>query len=544
MNEFLTQLVADATRIWQQMTGAQRAILLGTLAVTLTFIVFVVLWAQRPDYVVLYSKLGDQDAGAIITKLKERGVTYQLEADTIKVPSNAVHEVRLNLASAGLPSGGTVGFQELFSGNANWTATDFERRLNYQRGLEGELSRTIEAIQGVEKARVHIVIPKESLFVADEQETTASVLLTLEPLAKLEVAQVRSVQHMVAKAVPRLKQEQVFITDTAGRDYTEELAKAYPGAVGGTDLTSRQMDIKRRYERDLERRIQDMLDPVLGQDNSIVRVYTKWDFSQTETNAEIYTPSQGGANSGILLSEKSKKENYKGAMGADGGAPGNTSNADPTYMATRTGNGDYNNEETTRNFDVNKEVQRRVKEPAVLQDTSVSIVFNPPRTLNAQGIREQETNLARMVAAAAGIENVQQKVSVKALPFNNTARLAAERAASEDARWNNIVRYGTFAAALLLGLVALVLLLATFRRRRAEDAQEMDEVLPRLPADDLGITLLDEEFDLGGGSSRQSSPVSPEQARLQELQEELSSFIKSQPKDAIKLLRAWKGEDD
>ena len=552
MNEFFRQLIDDARRLWEQMSGAQRMLVAGISAAAVVLLVGLTVWAQQPAYVTLYTKLSDKDAGEIIGKLKERNVPYQLNGGAIEVPSASVHETRLALASEGLPSGGTVGFQELFSGTGNWTATDFERKLNYQRGLEGELSRTIEAIDGVEKARVHIVIPKESLFVEDEQATTASVLLTMDALAKLELSQVRTIQHLVAKAVPRLAQEQVFVTDTNGRDYTEEMAKLDPKNLAGTDLSNRQLELKKKYERDLERRIQAQLDTVLGQENSVVRVNTVWDFSQFETNAEMYAPSVAGGTGGILLSEKYKNEQYNGQMAGDGGTPGVVPNNDPSYQSTASNgqNGAYTNNEGTRNYNTNKEVQRRIKEPALLRDTTISVAYNPrprpaavPQAQYDARLAQERRDLSNMIARAAGIADVDNKVVVTAMAFN-TAAARAEAEADANARnqawWFRMLTLG---AACLVALIALILFLGSFRRRRQEEIQEIEESLPRLPADDLGITLIDEE--LGEGDDLMALPLtSPDEQRLSDMQRELATFIKQNPKDAVKLVRAWVNEDE
>lgn len=552
MNEFFRQLLDDARRLWEQMSASQRMLVAGITAAAVILLVGLTVWAQQPAYVTLYTKLSDKDAGEIIGKLKERNVPYRLNGGAIEVPSAQVHETRLALAGEGLPSGGTVGFQELFSGTGNWTATDFERKLNYQRGLEGELSRTIEAIDGVEKARVHIVIPKESLFVEDEQSTTASVLLTMDAIAKLEVAQVKTIQHLVAKAVPRLTMDQVFVTDTNGRDYTEEMAKLDPKNLAGTDLSQRQLELKKKYERDLERRIQAQLDTVLGDENSVVRVNTVWDFSQFETNAEMYAPSIAGGTGGILLSEKGKNEQYNGQMAGDGGTPGVVSNTDPSYQGTNgtNPNANYTNNEYTRNYNTNKEVQRRIKEPALLRDTTVSVAYNPrprpqamPQNEYDQRLARERTELATMIARAAGIADVNNKVVVTAMAFN-TAAARAEAAADEAARnqaW--YFRMATLAAACLVALIALILFLGAFRRRRQEEIQEIEESLPRLPAEDLGITLIDEE--LGQDDDLLALPLaSPDEQRLNDMQRELANFIKQNPKDAVKLVRAWVNEDE
>lgn len=548
MNEFFQQLSNDGKRIWEQMSVTQRALVGAVGAGTIGLFIFLIVWAQQPQYTVLFTRLNDQDAGAIVAKLKEQNVPYQLEGSSVKVPTNLVHEARLDLASAGLPSGGTVGFGDLFDKGNSFTATDFQNKLNYQRGLEGELARTIGSIEAVEKARVHIVIPKESLFIEDEQETSASVLLTVAPGAKLELSQVRTIQHLVAKGVPNLKQDSVFVTDTAGRDYTEEMAKNDPKNLSGTDLSARHLEIKRKYEREMERRIQQMLDPMLGAENSVVRVNTQWDFSQIETNAEVYSANQ--PNGSLMMSEKGKKETYNGnPAGGDGGVPGTNTNVAPNYPAANDPNAsNYTNDEYTRNYVPNKEVQRRIKEPAVLRDTSVSVAFNPPEELNAGGRQQMADRIARQVAMAAGIPvtEVANKVFVNPMAFNTASGEAAATAAADAARQAALIKWGTVIGAIALAALAFMLLLVSFRRRRAEELQQIEEALPKLPSDDLGITLIDDEAELLGrvDDMQDLPPPTPDEQRLADIQRELLSYIKAQPKDAAKLVKAWMIEDD
>lgn len=557
MNEFFLQVSTDARRIWEQMSVQQRVLVGAVLAATIGLFAFLILWAQTPNYVPLFSKLTDQDAGAIIAKLKEQNVQYKLEGNEIRVPESSVHELRLSLATQGLPSGGTVGFGDLFNGNMSFSQTDFEKKLNYQRGLEGELERTIGSIDGVAGARVHIVIPKDSLFIEDEQQTTASVLMTMQPMAKLEVNQVKAIQHLISKAVPKLNMDNVFVTDTSGRDYTEEMAKLDPKNLEGTDLSTRQLGIKKTYEKDLQHKIQSALDQVLGSDQSVVRVDTKWDFSQVETNDESYTPSVG-QQGGLLLSEKFKNETYNGKpVAGDGGTPGNNTNVPPDYQSANDGNGNgtYTNNEGTRNYNNNKEVQRKIKEPAVLRDATVSVAYNPPRYLvgtvatpaDPAKLQKYTSDIQKMVGLAAGIEDWQNKVVVNAMAFNTAAAVADRNAAIDNDRWNRYYRLGTIAAAVLLALVALAMLVASFRRRRQEELQELEEALPRLPSDDLGITIITDEAELEGVGDGQGLPLpapSADEQRLLEMQRELSNFVKGQPKDAVKLVRAWMTEDE
>ncbi|MEB3198104.1 MAG: flagellar basal-body MS-ring/collar protein FliF [Candidatus Sericytochromatia bacterium] len=551
MNSFFQQLSEDLGRLWNQMSAGQRLMLVGVSVAVVLLFGILVMWAQQPAYVTLYTRLSDKDAGAIVEKLKERNIPYQLSGGAIGVPSGQVHDIRLALASEGLPSGGTVGFQDLFNGNANWTATDFERNLNYQRGLEGELSRTIEALEGVDKARVHIVIPKESLFVADEQPTTASVMLSMGTGNQLEPGQVRTIQHLVAKAVPRLKQQNVFVTDTSGRDYTESTGGI---DVSGTDLSARQLELKRKYERDLERRIQAMLDDVLGPEKSVVRVSTVWDFAQIETNSESYAPSLPGGTGGLLVSERGKTEQYNGQAATDGGVPGSTENVQPnSYPGGGSGqNGLYSNNEYTRNYNTNKEVQRRIKEPAVLRDTLVSVAYDvtPPPAPRGRAAQQAAANAApppdltpmikQMVGAAAGIPDPQNstKVVVNPMIFKGVDLKAREAQAASDAMWSRGIRIATLVTSIVLALIVFLMFSTAFRRRQAVMDELGANAMQGMSAEEVSQALL------GAVGARVGNPPGPDDAKLLNMQRELAQYIKQNPKDAVQLVKTWVNADD
>jgi flagellar biosynthesis/type III secretory pathway M-ring protein FliF/YscJ len=270
-----------------------------------------------------------------------------------------------------------------------------------------------------------------------------------------------------------------------------------------------------------------------------------------ETNNDTYAAQTQGQQP-IMISEKYKREQYNGEMGnGNGGVPGEVTNsgAPNGYMASTPENkGNYNNDEGTRNYQPNHSVQRVIKEPALLKDTSVSVAFNAPADAEAPAgaIKQRADNIARMVGAAAGITDVQNKVFVNAMPFNTDAADKEAEAAAAAARNAMLAKWGTVGASILLALLAFGLLIMSFRRKRAEDEMNaIDEALPRLPSEDLGITLIDDESELLGVDRIQDlPPATPDEQRLLDIQKELAAFIKSQPKDAVKLVRAWMTEDD
>ena len=244
------------------------------------------LWSHTPDYRVLFANLNDRDGGSVIASLTQMNVPYRYAegGGAILVPAEKLHDVRLRLASQGLPKGGTVGFELLES--QKFGVTQFQERLNFQRGLEGELARTIQSLAAVQSARVHLALPAQTGFLRDQQKPSASVLLTLHPARSLDRAQVDGIIHLVASSVPEMSPKQVSIVDQNGN-----LLSNADGPAHGLDPA--QFNYVRQMETNYVRRIVDIVEPILGAGNVHAQVNADIDFTQSEATAEEYRPNQG-----------------------------------------------------------------------------------------------------------------------------------------------------------------------------------------------------------------------------------------------------------
>ncbi|NYT86235.1 flagellar basal-body MS-ring/collar protein FliF [Pollutimonas harenae] len=258
--------------------------LLGAAAAVVTLVVVLLMWARTPDYGVLFSNLEDRDGGAIVAALTQQNIPYQLSntGNAILVPRDKVHEVRLLLAQQGLPRGGETGFELL--DQTRFGASQFTEQINYQRALEGELVSSIQSMHAVQSARVHLAIPRESLFVRDRQPPTASVLLTLYPGRSLSDAQVAAITWLVSSSVPHLSADKVSVVDQNGRLLTNLSGEA------GADGTRRNLinDIEQRTVQ----RILTLLTPLVGPGNVRAQVSADVDFAQREQTSEVYRPNQ------------------------------------------------------------------------------------------------------------------------------------------------------------------------------------------------------------------------------------------------------------
>ena len=353
----------------------------------------VTLWSSQGDYRPLFTGLADKDGGAVIGQLAAMNVPYKHEAGgTILVPAGQVYELRMKLAAQGLPKGGTgntVGFELMDKSSIG--QTQFNERLNFQRALEGELTRTITAMSDVADARVHLAIPQQNGFFREQQKPSASVMLTLRGGRTLDRAQIAGIVHLVSSSVPELSPKAVSVLDQTGALLSQ------PGADTATGLDSQQLQYKQQVEAGYNKRIFDLLEPVVGRDNLRATVTADVDFSQTEATAEEYRPNQGAnAQASVRSSQSSEQTNANAAQPT--GVPGAATNQ-PPVPATAPVNGasaplqaaqgsagtSNNRREQVTNYELDKTV--RVTRGAVgnVKRLSAAIVVNQRTVTDAKG---------------------------------------------------------------------------------------------------------------------------------------------------------------
>jgi flagellar M-ring protein FliF len=312
----LAQKMANLDRAQRMRLGAGIALLvvLGVAAM---------LMGRQPDYKVLYANLADKDGGAIVAQLSQMNVPYKYTegGGAILVPTDRVHDTRLKLASLGLPKGSVSGF-ELMEAN-RFGMTQFQERLAFQRGLEGELTRSIQALSSVSSARVHLALPSQNGFFREQQKPSASILVSLHPGQSLDRTQLAGIVHLVASSVPEMLPSAVSVLDDTGK----LLSQSPDGASGGAD--AEQLQYVQRIEQQYSRRILDMLEPIVGRQNVKAQVTAEVDFSQVESTAESHRPNL--ATDASAVRSQQVVETGGGAQGAPqpSGIPGATTNQPP-----------------------------------------------------------------------------------------------------------------------------------------------------------------------------------------------------------------------
>jgi flagellar M-ring protein FliF len=299
--------------------GWPRTVQLGVAAGAIALLAVALLWLRTPDYKVLFSNIEDRDGGAIVQALTQMNVPYRLaeSGNAILVPADKVHEARLQLAQQGLPRSGEAGFELL--DQTRFGASQFAEQVTYQRALEGELSSSIQSLHAVQHARVHLAIPRESLFVRDRQPPTASVLVTLYPGRTLSEAQVNAVTWLVSSSVPHLTAENVSVVDQNGRLLTA------PTGDAAMDATRR--DLVHDIEQRTVQRILTLLNPIVGAGNVRAQVSADLDFSQREQTSEVYRPNQQPGQAAVR-SRQSSASTENGVLPPQG-IPGALTNQPP-----------------------------------------------------------------------------------------------------------------------------------------------------------------------------------------------------------------------
>jgi flagellar M-ring protein FliF len=294
-------------------------LIVGAAAIVAAAAAFM-LWSRAPDYGVLYTNVSDRDGGAIIASLQQMNVPYKFTegGSAILVASDKVPELRLKLAAQGLPKGGGVGFELL--DNQKFGTSHFAEQVNYQRGLEGELARSIESIGSVEAARVHLALPKASLFVRDQKKPSASVVLTLHRGRAIDEGQVSAIVHMVSSSVPELNAKSVTVVDQHGN-----LLSAANAGARGLDVS--QLKYAQEIEQGYIRRIEAILQPILGASNVRAQVAAEIDFSVVERTEESYSPNQ--APRAPAIRSQTSSESLQQGVTPPGGVPGALSNQPP-----------------------------------------------------------------------------------------------------------------------------------------------------------------------------------------------------------------------
>ena len=528
-------------------------------AAAIAIIVAMVLWAKAPDYRTLYSNLSDQDGGAIVTQLTQMNIPYRFadNGGALEVPADKVHELRLRLAQQGLPKGGAVGFELL--DQEKFGISQFSEQVNYQRALEGELARTIETLGPLKSARVHLAMPKPSLFVREQKAPSASVTVNLEPGRALDEGQINAVVHLVSSAVAGLPPGNVTLVDQSGHLLTQS-------NTSGRDLNDAQLKYANDVESRVQRRIESILGPIVGNTNVHAQVTAQIDFANKEQTEEQYRPN-GEAAQAVMRSRQVNETEQIGGPNP-GGVPGALSNQPapantaPITAPAQNQQGQQNNQQQqqttstaansgprnssrneTTNYEVDRTIRHTKQNVGDVQRLSVAVVVNyktlpdgKPLPLTAEQMKQIE-DLTR--EAMGYSEKRGDTLNVVNSPFSATDETGGELPFWQQQSFiDQLMSAGRW---LLVLIVAWFLWRKAVRpqlNRRAEAAEAQKEMLTQRQETEEAVEVRlskDEQQQQRRANQRLSAEVMSQRIR------EMSD---NDPRVVALVIRQWMSNEE
>ncbi len=522
----LAAVLGRFREVWGGLSPRMRGLAITALAIAaLVSAVTYGLTTVFVDYQVLFSNLSTEDAGAVVEALKVGRVPYRVaDGGQVLVPAARVHEWRLKLASQGVPSGGNIGF-EIFDKN-QFGLTDFAQRLNFQRALQGELSRTIGQLREVQQARVHLALPAPRVFSSQDRPASASVVLRLRPGASLRPEQVRGIVHLVTSSVEGLAPDRVTVVDSSGR----MLASGFE-RVGG--LSANQLEARGGIEHDIERRIQMLLDPIVGPGRSAVRVAANVNFDQIERTEERFDPKT------LIRTQTRTTENQQGSTAQPTVVAQNpdAKNAPPTPPpATANNRSQRDSEQTT--YEIARTVERTVVAPGDLRRLSIAVLLDVPLVNGVRNPRSDEEidRIKRLVASAAGIRvDRKDELEVVQVSFDPSTGTATEPTAPHEAPGpiaQHLALPLPWAWLTGMALAVLVVLAVVWRARRRRRA-----IADAMGAAFSGGNVLPEA---GAQAEEEEELELPNFAAVEtQLKRQVLKVAKDHPEEMAQLLRVW-----
>lgn len=474
------------------LSSTQKIMAMVAAAVVIALLAGTMLWTREPSWRILFTNVPDKDGGAIVQSLQQMNVPYKLEAGgTIQVPADKVYDARLKLAAQGLPKSGNVGFELM--DNQKFGVSQFTEQVNYQRAVEGELARSIETISVVERARVHLAIPKQTVFLRDQQKPSASIVLTLQRGRQIDNGQVAGIVHLVSSSVPDLPVKNVTLVDQEGN----LLSRGRDNQR--TNLDPTQLQYVQQVEHGFVERIEAILSPIVGRENVRAEVTAQVDFAEVEETSEKYRPN-GPPNAASIRSLQTSEQQGRSGNDMAAGVPGALSNQPPgaatapitanvasAASEVAVGSNSNSRREATTNFEVDKTIQH-IKQPVGgVKRLSVAVVVNYKASKNQDGVSafvpltsQEIGQLSDLVREAVGF-NQQRGDSVNVVNAAFAQSVPPEERGVPDravdylkTNLTDVVKMALIAIVVLYLLFFVVRPLMKDMNRSREDARNLD----------------------------------------------------------------------
>ena len=523
----MTQTANRAKGFMEGFTPGQRSVVIVSAIALLMGAFALSRWVAQPSWTPLFGNLSGADASAVVDQLNADGIKYKL-ADggaTVLVPQNVVYDERVALLGKGLPSGeGGDGWSLL--DKQGITATDFQQNIAYQRAIEGELAKTLEAMNGVSSAVVHLAVPKKDVFSSEADKTTASVLLSLTPGTKLSNEQVQSISHLVAGSVAGLDPNDVTVTDQTGK----MLSGGSSGAGAGSSASATDEQTA-AFEDRMSAAAQNVLDKVVGPGHSVVRVNAQLNFDATQGTSKVYSQPSPATSP---LSAATVKETYSGNGVNTGGTLGQIL---PTAIATTGTGGGYSREQSTVNNSVNENVTKTTVAPGGVKRMTVAVVLD---TKTAGSLNPGQ--IQQLIANSVGLDTTRgDSVQVDTLPFDTTAAAAASKELANAAKSAKTAQYLEIGKKAGIALLILIILFLASRKRKPDETT-IDATASDLPS---GMMLGNNQpagaIGAGPGGSQLAIGGESELSRDQ-MRNDVAALVDNQPDDVAQMLQGWLAE--
>ena len=505
MAEETTNAAANIKKFFNRFSSSQKVVIGSVVLLSIVVIIIIINLASTLTYGILYSNLSTKDSGLIIEQLKERKVPYQLSGggSVIKVPDNQVAELRTELAAAGLPEGGGVGF-EIFD-KTSLSTTDFVQNINYIRAIEGELARTLSQLREVTSAKVHITLPKRSVFIDEQEEAKASIVLNLRPGARVSGTIVPAILHLTAQAVEGLKADNIAIVDVNGN----LLSRPSNGEEDMfAEFTTNQMAYRKKMEQNLARKIIALLEPHVGAGKVRADVKLKLNFDKMETTEEKVDP-----DSIAKVSEKSETSSSTGA-GRAGGIPGVSSNVGQSTGGGAVGGAGATatpskskSEKSLINYEVSKKNTRLTKQMGEIERISAAVVIDDALVdVREQGgelvkqFRKRTTEeldaINKIARAAVGFDNQRGDViEVANLPFDTSAEKVSKiyQEINKPTTLDRVEKFFSTSLGIASIIFVIILIIFMFRKRLFRKIDEIFKETRWPKPGDVEISRVDSE---------------------------------------------------
>ncbi|MBS4024758.1 MAG: flagellar M-ring protein FliF [Clostridia bacterium] len=509
MESFWEQFRGRFLQTWGKMNITQKVVVIGA-GMTILFTLFVLgKMAAKPDMVPLFTNLTNSDAGAIMSRLEELATPYQLAdgGTTILVPNRDKDRLRIQLAMDDLPRRGVVGFESW--NETRFGETDTDKRVRLLVALQGELTRTIESLEEVESARVHIAIPEPKLFTSDATAVTASIMVKLRPFSELNSNQVLAIMRLIANSVEDLSPEQVVVIDTNMNILSEGINET--SSPTAAKLTANQLQLKEQFENNLAKSVQSMLERALGYGSVVVRISADLNFDEVEQRSQIF-----GKN--VIRSESSLEETSRGTNPLAGGEVGLDANAGLVELNTATS--EYERNERIRNYEVDVFEEYIKKSPGAVNHLSVSVIVDTGEAGELeQGLRDSIKNI---VASASGTRaDRNDVVEVIGMPFNTKAydeMQARMDVYQRQMKLKQLITYGLLSGMVLLGGFLLIRV-GKANKSAVKQRQQLEQVV------------------------EQRVQLTPEEKERDLVKKQIVSLAKEKPSELAHLLKTWMADD-